>query len=541
MRSAWFTIVLAMILAPLLGVPTRLEARASRAAAVTQAPALPGAPPIAASDRVYTADQTSNTVSVYDPSTNRLLGTIPLGAPRPNVLSPLYNRQVDVHGLGFSPDGTLLAVISPTSNGVTVIETATNTVRGTVYVGRAPHEGFFTPGGRELWVTVRGQDYISVIDPVRLIETRRVSTADGPGMVVFRPDGKYAFVGHSRTAEVDVVATETYAVVARIPVVSPFSPNLVATPDGQEVWLTHKDVGKVTRIDARTFTVLEVLDTGKTTNHVNAVSTPTGDFIYTTVGGSDEVVIIRRGRGASSRIVDRVRVGATPHGIWPSPDNSRVYIGLEDGDGIQVLDTATNQAIKTIRGGQAPQALVYVAGAVPTGDGRQGLTRQNAGLPVAKFKLRVPGRPFAFLPGALPNAKGTAVVRQLDGVDSLELTVEGLPPLARFTAFLTQLPGPPFGAAAYLLDFKTDASGKAMAGATAVLFDAFLSRADEQVPLDRLVIWAADPATLAPVFDANGMTPPVTPFDADGQAGPVVLTDATDDAQGSALLNIEFA
>ena len=33
----------------------------------------------AAGDRVYTADQTSNTVSVIDPATNKLLGSIHLG------------------------------------------------------------------------------------------------------------------------------------------------------------------------------------------------------------------------------------------------------------------------------------------------------------------------------------------------------------------------------------------------------------------------------------------------------------------------------
>ena len=50
--------------------------------AVTQAPALPGAAPISANDRVYTADQDSNTVTVINPQTNTVLGTIALGKPR---------------------------------------------------------------------------------------------------------------------------------------------------------------------------------------------------------------------------------------------------------------------------------------------------------------------------------------------------------------------------------------------------------------------------------------------------------------------------
>src|SRR6478736_5266833 len=68
--------------------------------------------PISSHDRVYAADQTSNTVSVIDPAENRLLGVIRLGDPVPGALSPLYKGQLLVHGLGYSPDSKTLAVVS---------------------------------------------------------------------------------------------------------------------------------------------------------------------------------------------------------------------------------------------------------------------------------------------------------------------------------------------------------------------------------------------------------------------------------------------
>ena len=49
--------------------------------------------PVSSRDRVYAADQTSNTVSVIDPSTNKLLGVIRLGDPVPGALSALYIRR----------------------------------------------------------------------------------------------------------------------------------------------------------------------------------------------------------------------------------------------------------------------------------------------------------------------------------------------------------------------------------------------------------------------------------------------------------------
>ena len=140
-------------------------------------------------DRVYTADQTSNTVSVFDPASGSLLGLLKLGAPRSDVLSPLYRGQANVHGLGFSPDHKTLAVVSIATNAVTFVDTATNAVKGTTYVGRAPHEAFYTPDGREIWVSVRGEDHVSVLDARTMRESGRIGVPDGPGMVRFRGDG----------------------------------------------------------------------------------------------------------------------------------------------------------------------------------------------------------------------------------------------------------------------------------------------------------------------------------------------------------------
>src|ERR1700743_421556 len=130
-----------------------------------QAPGALSAPDVAIShhDRVYAAEQFSNTLSVTDPSSNKLLGVIRLGDPQPGNFSPLYRGQVLVHGLGYSPDHKTLAVVSIGSNSVTFIDTATNTIKHTTYVGRSPHEAFFTPDGKEVWVTVRGENYVSVL------------------------------------------------------------------------------------------------------------------------------------------------------------------------------------------------------------------------------------------------------------------------------------------------------------------------------------------------------------------------------------------
>src|SRR5580693_6861559 len=129
-----------------------------------QAPAAASAPdiPVSHHDRFYTSDQFSNTVSVIDPADNKLLGVIRLGEPVPANLSPLYKGQLLVHGMGFSPDHRTIAVVAIGSNAVNFIDTATNSVKYITYVGRSPHEAFYTTDGSEIWVVVRGENYVSV-------------------------------------------------------------------------------------------------------------------------------------------------------------------------------------------------------------------------------------------------------------------------------------------------------------------------------------------------------------------------------------------
>src|SRR5215813_5209268 len=338
-----------------------------------QAPGAVSSPdiPISHHDRVYAAEQFSNTVSVTDPVDNELLGVIRLGDPQPVNFSPLYKGQVLVHGMGYSPDHRTLAVVSIGSNSVTFIDTATNSVKHMTYVGRSPHEAFFTPDGKEVWVTVRGENYISVIDSKTFMEKTRITTPSGPGMQIFSPDGKYGYVCSSFNPETDVVSVADHKIIAKMNQESPFCPNIAASPDGNQVWFTLKDTGKTQVFSAQPpFDLLKTLDTGPITNHVNIVHNANGNFAYVTIGGLNEVKVFRTD---SFEQVATIPVGNLPHGIWPSGDGTRVYVGLENADAFAAIDTLTNKVIATIAIGQAPQALAYVPNAVADGNGTSNL------------------------------------------------------------------------------------------------------------------------------------------------------------------------
>jgi YVTN family beta-propeller protein len=398
--------------------------------------------PVSHHDRVYAAEQFSNTVSVIDPADNKLLGLIRLGDPQPMNFSPLYHGQVLVHGMGISPDRHTLAVVSIGSNSVTFIDTETNAVLHTTYVGRSPHEAFYTPDGKEVWVTVRGEDYVSVLDGKTFEETGRIKLPNGPGMTMFSPDGKYGYVCSSFNPVTKIIDTATKQIVGEVKQDSPFCPNIAVTAEGDQVWFTLKDVGKTEVFNGKPpFNLLKSIETGPITNHVNLARNAKGRFAYVTVGGLDQVKVFDT---SDFHLVATIPVGDMPHGVWPSGDGSRVYVGNENSDLMMAIDTLTNKVVASIPIGQAPQAIIYAPGAVDdkaTSGNLQplGLAGQTSQLVLAGKDGKAATRVTLYNQGLTQvlQAAATGLTPKSDYVIALAANPKGtglLEPLAQFKA-----------------------------------------------------------------------------------------------------------
>ena len=398
-------------------------------------------------DKVYAANQVSNTVSVIDPQTNRLLGELVLGKPQPDIFSALYKGQALVHGLGYSAKRKLLAVVSIGSNAVTFISTQNDSIIKTLYIGRSPHEATFTPNGKQVWVTVRGEAYISVIDADKMVEIKRVAVADGPGMVAFTPDGKSAYICSSFTAELDVVNTATYKIVKRIPVVSPFSPNIFCSYNGRWMAMTHKDIGKTTVIDTKTMMVSKVLNTGAISNHVTFTNTK-NPLMLVTVGGENKVRIYEVNNNFLQ--IDSIATGSLPHGIWTSADGKFAYVGLENDDKVNAIDIDKRKVIATIPIGNAPQALLYATNANNDAANKASkLTPLNDNrTQVIKMKANDKGM-----------ASGIIVARNIGLADLLQINFKNLQPNEGYSLALTKSADALIKDVQILTEFNADAKG----------------------------------------------------------------------------------
>jgi YVTN family beta-propeller protein len=306
-------------------------------------------------------------------------------------------------------------------------------------------------------------------------------------MTIFSPDGKYGYVCSSFTPQTVVITVADYKIVGRVPQASPFCPNIAATPDSKQVWFTLKDTGKTQVFDGQPpFALLKTLDTGPISNHVNIVRNANGMFSYVTIGGLNEVKVFRTDNFEQ---VATIPTGKLPHGIWPSGDGRRVYVGLENEDKVVAIDTLKNEVIATSPVGQAPQALVYVPDAVPAASGATNLATSNLQpLGVAGQSAQLWLAPL----GAKKEEKAPTSVSLSDQglVQVLEAAVTGLEPGKSYLFALATEPSGT-GALEPLQGFMTNPAGAAIVNAIGPIRQ--VVRGEDKIPRRYLVILPGTP------------------------------------------------
>ena len=355
-----------------------------------------------ARDRVFICNEDSNTLSVIDPAGNRVERRINLTSfdedPRPPfrfvtggmvpthaamVSKPLYHGAINIHGAAPSPDSRLLACTGRGTSNVYLVDVENMRVVGNtpnpqagpstnaerlssgVMVGREPHEPTFTRNGKELWVTVRGENRIAILDVAAAVResggaaSRAVrqyyETVNGPAQVWFSADGRLGFVVSQKVSQLELVELNADAAGVsrprrlRVIDIKPqdpfgFTPFLKTSPDGREVWLSHKLADSVSAWEANPEARhLDLVLLGKLArpNHVEFVENARGKVVYASLarvddGGPDgvassRIAIIDRSAAPGARKVVGTFFshGREAHGLWTNPEHTLLYIAHE--------------------------------------------------------------------------------------------------------------------------------------------------------------------------------------------------------------------
>ena len=148
---------------------------------------------------------------------------------------------------------------------------------------------------------------------------------------------------------------------------------------------------------------------------MNIVRNANGQFAYVTVGGLNEVKVFTTTE--HPELVATIPTGDLPHGLWPSGDGTRIYVGLENANAVAAIDTLSNKIVATISTGQSPQGMVYIPNAVTAGDSVANLSPIGASGDAVHLTLVSVGT---------GKVQTTVAVNNQGLVDLLEAAVTGL-------------------------------------------------------------------------------------------------------------------
>ena len=256
-----------------------------------------------------------------------------------NVIRTSDNKVVKtIPNLGFaagvkvSANGSRAYVLR--MQGVTVIDTATNSVVGDIWHGTDQSYSLaISPNQKTLYIVEHGNKlYVIGIAPHTVSS---VTVGTEPVDVEVSPDGAHVYTADIDSDTVTVVSTATNTVTATI-AVGGNPQTVVASPDGTRLYVANAGHSTPGRLDVPIGTI-SVINTA--TNTVTAT----------------------------------IAVGKDPKGIAVSPNGKRVYVtnrwdgvlldpstgdvAAEAAGSVSVINATTNQVIETITAGRMPDGI----------------------------------------------------------------------------------------------------------------------------------------------------------------------------------------
>jgi YVTN family beta-propeller protein len=304
-------------------------------------------------------------VSVIDTATNTVAATVQVG--------------IGSQGVAITPNGAFAYVANFDSNNVSVIDTATNTVVATVPVGIGPLGVAVAPSGAFAYVTAFDSclGSVSVIDttansPTVNTVVATVSPLGGcPTGVAIAPSGAFAYVANFTANNVAVINTATNTVLTTVPVGS--GPRGVAiTPNGAFAYVANSISNDMSVIDTATNTVIATIASGAIAGGPFGVAiTPNGAFAYVsvfdTLSCTGGVWVIDTATNIVAATVSPLE--SCPAGVATTPNGAFVYVTHSgfgpSANSVSVIDTASNSVVAAVTVGVAPESVAVSPAIVP--------------------------------------------------------------------------------------------------------------------------------------------------------------------------------
>ena len=223
---------------------------------------------------------------------------------KPRLISLLISALLLLQPvLVFAAEPKLAIILNSGEATVSLIDMASRKVTKTFHVGKEPHHLMMTPDEKTLLVANAAGDDIVLLNPITGDMTGRIPKIIDPYQIGYSPNNKWFVTAANRLDRVDVYAA-----------------------NGAE------------------FKLAKSIPAAKTPSHI--AFTSDSKLAFVTLQDSAEVVAIDLEKQV---IIWRMPTGPVPAGLWMTPKDQHLLVGITGADYVQVIDWRNRKEIKRIK------------------------------------------------------------------------------------------------------------------------------------------------------------------------------------------------
>jgi YVTN family beta-propeller protein len=303
--------------------------------------------------RIIQTNSAGDDVSIIDPATNKVVGTI---------------NGIEVsHGAAAAPDGSHYYISNEAESTLDVVDPKTLKVTRNIPLSGHPNNIAVSKDGRRVYVSIAvAPGAVDVIDTASLERVKSIPVKGAVHNTYVTPDGKYAVAGSIPSKTITVIDTQTETPAWSLTMDLGIRPMAFYTnPDGSTKWIFVQLTG---------FNGFAVVDfaTRKEINRIKLPELPPGKAPFL-VGGNESHGMAITSDGKTLIVNSRLNtaiysyslpdlkllgssdVGLSPDWVTLTPDGKKAYVANAGSNSVSVVDIKSMKELTRIPVGQVPK------------------------------------------------------------------------------------------------------------------------------------------------------------------------------------------
>lgn len=311
--------------------------------------------------RVYISNESSGDLSVIDPDSMTVVGTVKMGKRARGIHASPDGKLIYValSGSPLAPPGVDESTLPPpdkSADGIGVYDIAQNKMVRKLPGGSDP-EQFAVGRDGTLFISNEDAAGVSFVDPVKGEVLHTIPTGAEPEGVTLSPDGKLIYATSEDEGTVTVIDIATAKALKTIKVGR--RPRMVSfLPDGSRAFVTNENDGTLSVIDTASMQASHAIPLGEGLKPMGLAMTRDGSRLYVSTGRGKQVVALDP---ATEKVLAAFEVGQRPWGIGLSPDEKLLFTANGPSNDMSIVDVATRAVIKKLKVGERPWGVLVLS------------------------------------------------------------------------------------------------------------------------------------------------------------------------------------